>query len=332
MDVTSSRQRLTDSFAPLFERLRGADGSRLALPIAPVAAALCAALVALFFLVMPTAVLEGMVVDSGIASLVTAAEPPLGLTARFAIAFIAALAVGTIVWFGTFLLIGARTVILNRGKREDGVPVLRRADAHPDAPARRPVFANRDLGTPFLDVKADPAPMPIADAMAFVPPVPEERDLPKDLDTPLANYLDPRAAPLPEPEPLPIVHAPEPVAPAPIMAEPPMPEPVVDAAPEPEPEPAPIPAPEPRFAPHERIETFELTPMVRNPVVEPSKLLAPATIHDLLERLERGVQRRADSKPATAEPAAVAPTPVETAEPTLEDTLSVLRQLAQRVG
>ena len=32
--------------------------------------------------------------------------------------------------------------------------VTRRADRHPDAPAREPVKAMRDLGTPFLDVGA----------------------------------------------------------------------------------------------------------------------------------------------------------------------------------
>lgn len=29
---------------------------------------------------------------------------------------------------------------------ENGIPVLRRADTHPDAPARSPIYANRDLG------------------------------------------------------------------------------------------------------------------------------------------------------------------------------------------
>ena len=53
------------------------------------------------------------------------------------------------------------------------MPVLRRADAHPDAPPRRPVFANSDLGTPFLDVKAEPiveTPIgPILTTFDFVP-------------------------------------------------------------------------------------------------------------------------------------------------------------------
>jgi hypothetical protein len=323
MDATSDRKRLIPSFAPL-RGVRG--GTRIVVPIALVAGIAVAAIVALLFLVMPIGVLEGMSVDSGIAALVAAAEPPLGLTARFAAAFLAALAVGGVTWFGLSLLIGARALILNRGKREDGVPVLRRADAHPDAPARRPVFANSDLGTPFLDVKADAKPMTLAEAMA-IEPATEERDLPADLDTPMASYLRPLDPPLPEPAPLPIVLEDETVAPAPIVFVAPEPEPEVA------PEPAPVvpaqpegaqrvenetpsePAPLQRFAPDERIETIELTPTVR----------ATASIHDLLDRLEKGVAKK---QPAP-EPAPIAEAP---AEKSLEDTLDALRALARRVG
>jgi hypothetical protein len=208
--------------------------------------------------------------------------------------------------------------------------VLRRADAHPDAPARRPVFANRDLGTPFLEVTADtPPPMSAADAMAYVPPVIEERDIPVDLDTPLATYRGPLDPPLPEPDPLPLGRIDEPVAaPTPILAQAPVPEPVVavDSLPaqiEPE---SPADDPAPRFASHERIETFELTPMVRSS--EPSAPLPSATIHDLLDRLERGVAKRKEV--VTPEPEA--PEEEVPVAGSLEETLGVLRQLASRVG
>lgn len=328
MDATSGRKRLIPSLAPR----RGArTGTRIVVPIALVAGLGVGTIVALLFLIMPIDVLESMSVDSGIAALVAAAEPPLGLTARFAIAFLAALTVGGVTWFGLSLLIGARTLIVNRGKRDDGVPVLRRADAHPDAPARRPVFANSDLGTPFLDVKADAAPMTLAEAMAMEPGD-EERNLPVDLDTPLATYLHPLDPPLPEPAPLPIVREEEPVAPAPIVFAVPEPEP--EAAPEPAVEPEPVvsvepesprpaeiecpfePAHRPRFAPEERIETIELTPAVR----------ATASIHDLLDRLEKGVAKK---QPAP-EPAPVAEDVPP--EKSLEDTLDALRALARRVG
>lgn len=258
--------------------------SPIVVPIAPAAGIVAAGLVAIAFLLMPIVVIEDMAMDSGVAALLTAAAPPFGLTARLAVAFFAALAAGGITWFGLFLILGARTVLLNRAAPEDGVPVLRRADAHPDAPPRRPVFANRDLGTPFLDVKAEPI---VETEESVIEPhfVVEACDVPADLDTPIAAYRTPDDAPLPDPEP----------APAPVLT----------------------PVSAPRFAPHERIETFGLASD------EPSAPLPQATIHDLLERLERGVAKRQPEPAVDAEPAR---------EQTLEETLDALRALARRVG
>jgi hypothetical protein len=333
MDATRGRQRL--NFPSPFAAILGEGGAmRFAVPLAPAMAMVLAALGALMFLLMPAAVLEDLVVDSGIASLVTAAEPPLGMTAHFAIAFLVALVVGGVSWFGLFLLIGTRAVAIGRNAREDGVPILRRADAHPDAPPRRPVFANRDLGTPFLEVTAESSlPMSVAEAVAYTPPVIEERDIPADLDTPLATYRSPLDPPLPAPAPLPLGWIDEPVAaPAPIIAPRPKPEPVVAIDPRPirvVPESSavvpPVEDPAPRFASHERIETFELTPMVRS---ETSAPLPSATIHDLLDRLERGVAKRKEvAAPEPEVPEAEVPV-----AGSLEETLGVLRQLASRVG
>lgn len=337
MDATRGRQRLT-SPSPFAAILGDGGAMPFAVPLAPAIAAVLAALGALMFLLMPAAVLEDLVVDSGIASLITAAQPPLGITAHLTIAFLVAIVVGGISWFALFLLIGARVVMVGRDARDDGVPILRRADAHPDAPARRPVFAHRDLGTPFLEVTADtPPPMSAADAMAYVPRVIEERPIPADLDTPLATYRSPLDPPL-KSDPLPLRRIDEPVAPpAPIRVEAPAPvaspEPIVAVEPDVAPiDPVPaadIPAaeePAPRFASHERIETFELTPMVRSS--ETSAPLPSATIHDLLDRLERGVAKRKE----VAAPEPQAPAQETPAAGSLEETLGVLRQLASRVG
>jgi hypothetical protein len=81
-------------------------------------------------------------------------------------------------------------VLSGGGAEATDLPVLRRADAHPDAPPRRPLFATQDLGTPFLDVRA-PVHV-VADDTAE--PVQFERDLPADLDTPLSAF-DPQAIP-----------------------------------------------------------------------------------------------------------------------------------------
>jgi len=294
MFATTDSQRVT-SFGSLF-----AHRSKIALPIAAAAGIVVAALVALAFLVMPIAVIEDMAVDSGVASILTAAAPPLGLTARLAVAFFAGLAAGGVTWFGLFLVLGARTISIRHGAGDDGVPVLRRADAHPDAPPRRPVFANRDLGTPFLEVKAEP----VIDTPAE-PDIVAARVVPADLDTPIADYRTPDDEPLPDLDPEPVV------VPLPVFE----PEPEAVAAPVPVPVLTPVSAP--RFAPHERIETFGLAAAPQDD--EPSAPLPQATIHDLLERLERGVARRQ-------------PEPATPREPTLEETLDALRALARRVG
>jgi hypothetical protein len=165
---------------------------RLILPLAPTGAGVAGVLIALVFAVMPTSTLESLVVDSGIAALVNAAQPPLGLTARAVLALVGGGVVSVLAWVALFVAVGTRLIIL-QNPRATGVagPALRRADVHPDAPPRQPVFANRDLGTPFLEVRAEVAPV--------------ERALPDDLDMPLAAF-DPQSftasfdAQAPEPE------------------------------------------------------------------------------------------------------------------------------------
>lgn len=282
----------------------------LILPVAPVAASVIGVLTAAMFALVPTDILESMVVDSGIAAVLSAAEPPLGLTARLLLVLVCGGVVGMIAWFALFLVFGARTMVVQRGRSSSAAaPILRRADAHPDAPARRPLFANTDLGTPFLDVRAratQTVPEPETDES-------EERPLPDDLDQPLAAY-DPKA--------MKVTAAPDAGAPL-----------AVDAA-------APLPIGRPQtFDPTERFEIFPLTPMVRPtvalepqaeqttaPIFKPDPALPAAhpsaagqadpseTIHALLDRLERVVSHRTQPPPPPQE--------------SIEDTLAALRQLA----
>jgi len=152
---------------------------RLILPLAPTGAGVAGVLIALVFAVMPTSTLESLVVDSGIAALVNAAQPPLGLTARAVLALVGGGVVSVLAWVALFVAVGTRLIILqNPGATDAAGPALRRADVHPDAPPRQPVFANRDLGTPFLEVRAEVAPV--------------ERALPDNLDMPLAAF-DPQS-------------------------------------------------------------------------------------------------------------------------------------------
>ncbi len=294
------------------------------LPIASVAAVALGGLAALGVIAMPVGALEGLVMDSGLPAVLAAAEPPLGFTARAAIAVGVGGLVAALSWVALFVLFGTRGLTIGKseeivseaeGEDEVAAPVLRRADAHPDAPPRPPLLATRDLGTPFLDVKA-PEPAPVAKAVQPEPAVihepvaiapvaaqaPAEQPLPADFDQPLAAF-DPGAipaAPVPPSAPIAPLHRQK--------------RPAV-------------------FDENERFEIFELTPPVR-PAPRPRPApVAPlhdeaivrpetdASIHALLERLERGVVR---TGLATA-----APRPRD-AERGLEDALVTLRNLARR--
>lgn len=127
---------------------------------------------------LPTATLEQLVWSSGVGALVPAAQPPLGVTARALLAMAAGLGLGAVAWSALFLLFGPGGFVDLRA-RNPGEPSVRRADAHPDAPPRRPMTA-ADLGTPLMEVTPTPPP-----AM---------RPLPADLDQPLAAF-DPTAIP-----------------------------------------------------------------------------------------------------------------------------------------
>lgn len=159
---------------------------RLSLPLAPSAGGALGALIAAAFLLMPIGRLEALVIASGIPAVIAAAEPPLGFTARLAIALFSGLFAGGLLWFALFLAFGQRMLAIGPEEElvDPAIPVLRRADAHPDAPPRAPLLATRELGTPFLEVRAkaqQAAPEPIAEIEAELP-------LPADLDMPLAAY------------------------------------------------------------------------------------------------------------------------------------------------
>ena len=158
---------------------------RSTLPIASLVAAVLAIVVALSFAALPGWMIDAMAVDSGIAAAVAGSQ--LGLSARAMLALVGGGMTGACAWLAIVAMLGARHNAIGRAEPEaDEIPVLRRADAHPDAPARRPVFAHRDLGTPFLDVQARAIDEEEADALA--------RTIPTDLDLRLAAF-DPAAIP-----------------------------------------------------------------------------------------------------------------------------------------
>ena len=111
------------------------------------------------------------------------------------------LAVAAATWFGFAALDRAsRPRAARFGALEgeaDLAPVLRRADAHPDAPPRRPIFAGSDLGTP-LDL-IDPLPADWTEPRIRPPPCRADE---------YAEFEAIRAAISPEPSPAPRARSP----------------------------------------------------------------------------------------------------------------------------
>jgi hypothetical protein len=121
------------------------------IPLAPVSAVLMGGAVAFFFFAMPMVLLEQGVIASGLPTLIAAAGPPLGATARTLVAGSFALLTGGITW-GAITLAG----LIGRPRRpgadnegQDWATIsIDHAERH-DAPARRPIFASRELGAPL---------------------------------------------------------------------------------------------------------------------------------------------------------------------------------------
>lgn len=163
---------------------------------------------ALVMLSVPVPLLEMVVASTGLSEVVPSAAPPLGLNARAMLAgFAGMLGIGLSLALQSrsatevsttelsedeedagepakgegkmgFALSKLTSFTRSRGRKApalgleaiEPMPVLRRADSHPDAPARRPIFASRDFdGTePFTRPLVAPEPE------AFVEPEPSE--------------------------------------------------------------------------------------------------------------------------------------------------------------
>lgn len=116
-------------------------------------AALAASSVAFAIYAMPAVYFEEAVASSGLPLIMDAAQPPLGATARVGAMVAAAVATFGLVWLLLRSLDGRKAPAPRRqpeiSEIEIAPPKVRRADAHPDAPARRPILAGLDLGGSF---------------------------------------------------------------------------------------------------------------------------------------------------------------------------------------
>jgi hypothetical protein len=296
---------------------------------------------------MPEWRLTQIVLGSGLPSILPAAQPPLGFTARAGFAAL----IGLAAFAGSYLLLrlAERAPVRRRPFTEADAPPapikLRRADAHPDAPPRRPLAA-RDLGEPEADTLAAPTPEEL-----LLTPESGESDtllLSTDGPEPLPYFLVPQAQdaqdaefealgaedntvlvwpgadsepeqqsePEREPEPEPVTIAP--VAPAAFEAEP---EPEAEPAPEPALQAVAEPAPRPHVAavPEARAEPADAADEDAD---------SEASLGGLMKRLEFGLARR-ERSPAL-DPAAVAPPADAAVGHRLRSAINDLQKLAAR--
>jgi hypothetical protein len=136
-------------------------------------AAVAAAAFGFVVYAMPGSLFEDLVIRSGLPDVLSAAQPPLGMKARAAVVGLAAL-----IGFATiFALLRAVDRVPAKQARKPAAPVdedaprVRRADAHPDAPSRRPLLAGRELGEP-VEAFNDFEPEPVDDVFADLPAAP----------------------------------------------------------------------------------------------------------------------------------------------------------------
>ncbi|HEY0131394.1 MAG TPA: hypothetical protein VGB57_08305 [Allosphingosinicella sp.] len=241
---------------------------------------------------MPESLFAGLVETSRLPRLVAAAEPPLGETARLAAAGAAALLTFAAVW--ALMAALGRVPARRRPEAEPEVeaPKLRRADAHPDAPARRPLLA-RDLGEP-LDLEEFPETAIDEEGPASAEAEPR----------PLPAFMVPQA-----PEPEPVAEAePEPEY---GEAEPQWAEPDPEWHSE-EPEWARAePAPEPQLEAGREFEPVPISQLAAQlPQADGEE--SDQSLSQLVNRIEFGLSRKRQALPAAAElPTAAEEAPVE---------------------
>lgn len=125
-------------------------------PFAPVVAIMFGLVAGILVLATPGWLLERAVLASGLPSIVAATVPPLGGTARILATILAVSGATGILWlvFGPIEALMRPSVPQSRGHRIEPVYETTGDEVEPIALARRPLFANTDLGAPFMSDEA----------------------------------------------------------------------------------------------------------------------------------------------------------------------------------
>ncbi len=121
---------------------------------APVAAAVFALVTGILIFSTPTWLFERAIVASGLPALLPAAKPPLGDTARILVALATAALVGLSIWLPLSLISKAAKAKRPKARGTRIEPVIRGRDEGQAPAHRRPIFAESDLGAPFMSDEA----------------------------------------------------------------------------------------------------------------------------------------------------------------------------------
>lgn len=149
--------------------------------------------VAFFFFAMPMMLIQQGVIASGLPSLIAAAAPPLGETARSLVAGAFALLSGGVTWL-IITLAGPRHRV-ERAHDEADLAATPSFDHSAHFPVRRPILAHSEFGTPLPDIAEAPFSAWTEDAELDLLEFPDDDVL--ELQEPIAQ------APPPEPSPPP---------------------------------------------------------------------------------------------------------------------------------
>jgi hypothetical protein len=128
------------------------------LPLGPVFALMFGAAVAIVIAAMPQWRFEQAVDATRLGSIVSVAVPPLGIKARLLAIMLGFALVASLVWLGATLvqrLIDGPRARADADDADDELDLADYADTLPpvDAP-RRPIFADKELGAPFMSDEA----------------------------------------------------------------------------------------------------------------------------------------------------------------------------------
>jgi hypothetical protein len=142
-------------------------------PFAPVVAAMFGVITLILIFMTPGWLFERLVVASGLPGLIAAAQPPLGETARKLSAIVGGLGVFGVLWAGLGLLRGfikRNAPPKARGSRIDAAPASEDMQSPITRRKRAPIFAERELGAPFM---SDEAIASVTENLPVVQPVEE---------------------------------------------------------------------------------------------------------------------------------------------------------------